>query len=200
MLQEQLDEVLLKLYIEGDMEAFSTLYNRHKAGTFRYLLRQIRDTGLAEDLHQDVWSQVISHGASFQAKAKFSTWLYTIARNKIIDHIRHAQIQNKVITHNVDAQTSGERHIQEEDPNAPLEGEKQLHESRQSAALQVCLQKLPLQLLDVFLLKQEAGMTAQQIAEIVQATHEATKSRMRNAYKQLAKCLQYKFDLGKEQV
>jgi RNA polymerase sigma factor, sigma-70 family len=82
------DEQLMLAYATGDARAFDTLYARHKGGIYRYLLRQCRDAGIAEQLFQDVWMNLIRVRASYQPSAKFTTWLYTLAHNRLIDHHR----------------------------------------------------------------------------------------------------------------
>ncbi|WJG10808.1 sigma-70 family RNA polymerase sigma factor [Aliiglaciecola sp. LCG003] len=184
------DEVLLQRYLQGDLTSFTLLYDKHKGGVYRYLLRQTKDRQLAEDLFQDSWGNVIQHASSFQPSAKFSTWLYTIARHKLIDHVRHDKIVEAVIDtnqSNIDDDLQGATSQQNQ-------LEKQISQQRQQNALQRCIRGLPVLLLDVFLLKEEGGMTQVQIAEIVNANHEATKSRARNAYRQLRKCLSVKLN------
>src|ERR1700682_3111774 len=82
------DEDLMLAYAAGEAAAFDTLYARHKGGVYRYLLRQCRDAGVAEQLFQDVWMNLIRVRATYQPSAKFTTWLYTLAHNRLIDHHR----------------------------------------------------------------------------------------------------------------
>ena len=58
-LQAPTDEALMLAYAEGDGEAFAELYARHRARLFHYLLGQLRDRSLAEELFQDVWQRMI---------------------------------------------------------------------------------------------------------------------------------------------
>ena len=79
------DEVLLAAYRQGDTGAFETLLVRYRAPIFNFLLRSARDHGRAEELYQDVWIKVVERCGEFRGDAKFSTWLYTIARNRCIE-------------------------------------------------------------------------------------------------------------------
>ena len=90
------DEQLMLAYQEGGAAAFEELYKRHKGALFRFVLRSVREHALAEELYQEIWMRVIeareryhpsARGAG-QNPAKFSTWLYTIAHNRIVDHWR----------------------------------------------------------------------------------------------------------------
>jgi RNA polymerase sigma-70 factor (ECF subfamily) len=82
------DEDLMLAYAAGDAAAFDALYLRHKGGVYRYLVRQCGSTATADELFQDVWMKVIRARTSYAATAKFTTWLYRIAGNRLIDHWR----------------------------------------------------------------------------------------------------------------
>ena len=90
MLQERADEDLMTLYLEGDVGAFKVLMDRHSGPVFNFILRRCGGSReVAEDILQDTFVRVIKNASSFQRKAKFTTWLYTIARN-LIDALRKA--------------------------------------------------------------------------------------------------------------
>jgi len=84
---EPLDEdaKLMVRYRDGDADAFSALYARHKGPLYRYLLRQVRNAGAAADLFQDVWSRLIATRSRYEARAKFATYLFHIAHNCSVD-------------------------------------------------------------------------------------------------------------------
>ena len=82
------DEDLMLAYAADDAAAFDTLYARHKGGVYRYLLRQCAHAGVADELFQDVWMNVIRSRATYVPSAKFTTWLYRIAHHRLIDHWR----------------------------------------------------------------------------------------------------------------
>src|SRR6185436_16434341 len=82
------DEQLMLAYREGDAGAFEELYRRHKGGLFRFVTRSVRERAVAEELYQEIWMRAIEARGRYQAQAKFSTWLYTIAHHRLIDHWR----------------------------------------------------------------------------------------------------------------
>ncbi len=82
------DETLMLAYAGGDAEAFTELYSRHRARLFHYLLGQLRDRPLAEELFQDVWQKMIQARAGWKPDAAFTTWLFRIAHNRLNDHWR----------------------------------------------------------------------------------------------------------------
>lgn len=184
-------------YANGDFDAFEALYGRHKGRLYRYLHRQLIDTSLVDDLFQEVWGKVVSSASGYQASAKFNTWLYTIARNKVIDHIRHVRVVGRVMetANEHDGCQFDEMPQQTVGANSlHTEPESRLEQSHQASAIEHCMQKLPKHHLDCFLLREEAGLSGQQIADIVQSNLEATKSRLRSAYKLLRQCLTLKMD------
>src|SRR5688500_4575084 len=81
-------EELMLLYRDGDAGAFDVLYARHKGGVYRYLLRQCREAAAAEELFQDVWMNLVRARAGYTVQAKFTTYLYRLAHNRLIDHYR----------------------------------------------------------------------------------------------------------------
>jgi len=185
------DETLMQRYAQGDFAAFEQLYQRHKGGLYRYFLRQLGDHALAEDLFQDIWSKVISQAPRYQIKAKFTTWLYTLAQHKLIDHIRHIKVVDRVMeTPRIDSEDL-EKIDQYQGINE-LTPHMQLEQGHASAALKTCIQALPLVQKDCFLLKEEGGLSIEAIAHILGANYEACKSRLRYAYENLRQCISHK--------
>src|SRR5947207_3542479 len=98
------DEDLMLAYANDDAAAFDTLYARHKGGVYRYILRHCGNAGIADELFQDIWMSAIRVRASYAPAAKFATWLYTLARNRIVDHWR-ANGQATLVSVDGDAST-----------------------------------------------------------------------------------------------
>src|SRR5258708_13059486 len=82
------DEQLMLAYAGGDAGAFESLYARHKGPLFRFVLRSVKERAQAEELFQEIWMRAIEARARYAPQAKFSTWLYTIAHNRLVDHWR----------------------------------------------------------------------------------------------------------------
>ena len=85
---ERSDETLMLDYRAGDTAAFDELYRRHKGGLYRYLLRQCRDAAAAAELFQDIWMNLVRARGRYEPSAKFSTYLYRLAHNRLVDHYR----------------------------------------------------------------------------------------------------------------
>src|SRR5215207_7311153 len=84
------DEELMLAYARGSADAFETLYRRHKAPLYRYLVRQCRDPATAEELFQDIWANIVRARQSYTVAARFTTYLYHLAHNRLIDHYRRS--------------------------------------------------------------------------------------------------------------
>jgi RNA polymerase sigma-70 factor (ECF subfamily) len=189
--QHQSDSKLMQQYAAGDLLAFETLYKRHKGGLYRYFKRHIPEVSLAEDLYQEIWNKVIVQAKRYQPSAKFTTWLYTLAHNKLVDHVRHLSVVNKVVVASQDAE-SFESHEDLQESHKDYEPEAKLVNTLIAESLQHCISLLPQAQKDSFLLKEEAGLSVSEIATVLNSSFEASKSRLRYAYENLRKCLHVK--------
>jgi len=174
------DEELMLAYGEGDARAFDALYRRHKGPLYRYLLRQCRDAGVAEELFQDVWMNLIRARSTYRVSARFATYLYHIAHNRLIDHYRRASPAALV-----SFDDDGEGDTLELPGPRRDEPEVALEARAEAAHLLELLQALPAAQREAFLLQHEGGMSIEEIAEATGATHETAKSRLRYAMKKL---------------
>ena len=168
------DSALMLRYRDGDVAAFEVLYQRHNDALYRYLLRLCHHRDTAEDIFQDAWGKIIKSRQNYRPTAKFSTFLYRVARNCFIDHIR----RNKRHSHTVDV----------EPDNQPDPGDQPDVLAERSMArrrLDAALRELPEEQRDVFLLHEEAGLNLDQIASVTGANRETAKSRLRYAVKKL---------------
>ena len=82
------DEQLMRSYAGGDTRAFENLYDRHALPVWRFVQRSVQNAALADDLVQDVWFSVVRQAPQYEARAKFRTWLFTLAHHRVVDHWR----------------------------------------------------------------------------------------------------------------
>ncbi|MEO8847680.1 MAG: RNA polymerase sigma factor [Casimicrobiaceae bacterium] len=177
---ETSDEALMLAYVAGDARAFDTLYARHRGGLYRYFLHHLRGTGAADELFQDIWMNVVRVRATYAPTARFSTWLYTLAHNRMVDHWR-ANARATLVT------------IDDDDDAAPRDAIESLAAARsdepeaRAASTQVgtriasALAQLPAEQRDAFLLQYEGGHSLAEIAAISGVGDETVKSRLRYA-------------------
>lgn len=172
------DSALMLRYKDGDVTAFETLYRRHNDSLYRYLLRCCLDRDAAEDIFQEVWGKIIKSRSSYRRTAKFTTFLYRVAHNCFIDHLR----RNK--RHLGKADTDPDQYANPSD-QPELAAEKNLARSR----LSIALIALPDEQRNVFLLHEEAGLTLDNIAIVTGVSRETAKSRLRYATNKLKAAL-----------
>jgi RNA polymerase sigma-70 factor (ECF subfamily) len=175
------DEALMLRYAQGDAAAFDRLYARHRGGVFRYLLRQVQNhRATAEELFQDVWAGLIGARERYRVEAKFTTWLYTMAHNRVVDHFRRHRALELVPAE------AGEDDDPPEIAAPPTVQPERAAEARQQAfRLLALVDALPLAQREAFLLHHEGGLSVEEIAQVTGADREAVKSRLRYAMDKL---------------
>lgn len=188
--ESRTDEVLMRAYGDGDARAFEALYARHKGATYRYFLRHANgQTATAEELHQDLWLKVIGARERYQAQAKFSTWLYTMARHRMIDHWRArdgvslASLEDAEIVAQVESSAASLHEASDDPLVASVDAE-----ARQR--LVTALADVPTLQRDAFLLRLEGGLSLEEIAGLTASSVETVKSRLRYAYRRLRAALE----------
>jgi RNA polymerase sigma factor (sigma-70 family) len=176
------DEELMLAYAGGDARAFEALYARHKGPLYRLVLRSVRTAGEAEELAQEIWMRVIGARASYAPKARFTTWLFSIAHHRLIDHWRSRGLSLMSLDdpgHDAPEPAAG--------PGA--EPERQLEAAEVARRLAAAIAALPFAQREAFLLHHEAGLTAAEIARATGSDEEAAKSRLRYATRKLKEAI-----------
>lgn len=172
------DSALMLQYKDGDIAAFETLYRRHNAPLYRYLLRLCLNRDSAEDVFQDTWGKIINARQSYRPTAGFRTFLFRVAHNCFIDYLR----RNK--RHIAPAAMDPDQ-LASDSESPELGAEKSLARARLNEALK----SLPLEQRDVFLLHEESGLSIEHIAYVTDVNRETAKSRLRYAVKKLRAAL-----------
>jgi len=164
------DIALIKAYAKGSDAAFETLYLRHKSKLFRFIVRQSHSRELAEEIAHYTWIAVIKQAASYRPKANFSTWLFRIAHNKLIDHWRKSGASTTSLVDELTEQlaTPGNPAIEQLELTDLLESLKRLSADQRTALL----------------LKIE-GFSQLEIAHVTNSRQETVKSRLRYAKRHL---------------
>lgn len=173
------DAQLMRAFAQGQASAFETLYARHKGGVYRYFLRSLREAGLAEELAQDVWTSVIRAAAQWQPDAQFSTWLYRLAHNRLIDHYRRSSLVSF---------TSLEADAANEECSATEHGADATPPADDLAAQRIAVRRvvnlveaLPPAQREALLMQLEGGLSVDEIAAATGQGFETIKSRLRYA-------------------
>jgi len=175
------DEELMLAYRDGDAAAFERLYARHKGPLYRFVLRGMRERALAEELYQEVWMRVVESRARYEPQARFRTWLYTIAHNRMVDHWRRRGLSLVSLDAEDPAGNPGVEPAAGPggEPERALDGRERLERFARA------LEALPPAQREAFLLREEGGMSVAEIAHATGANEEAAKSRLRYALAKL---------------
>jgi RNA polymerase sigma-70 factor (ECF subfamily) len=177
------DAQLMLAYARGEMRAFETLYSRHRAALYRYLMRQVRDGEIANDLFQEVWSRVVVNRARYEPRAKFRTFLFTLAHNCFIDHCRRARVRPAGLG------------IEDADAADLLPADESLRpdhtlvRNEDTLRYRAALAALPAEQRDVYLLHEESDLSLDDIARVTGVGAETAKSRLRYAVNKLKAAL-----------
>jgi len=184
------DESLMIRFQTGDRAAFTVLVRRHQGPLFNFALRYLRSSPVAEEVVQDAFVRVVQNAAEFKHEARFSTWLYTIARNLCIDQTRkralrrHPSLDEPRKAEERDGPTLGE---QTADGKASVERAVVSLEIRERVA--AAIDALPEEQREVFLMREVSNLPFKEIAEIVGVSENTVKSRMRYALERLQQAL-----------
>lgn len=170
------DDALMLAWAAGEASAFEVLYGRHRGPLFRFMLAQLRDRPLAEELYQDVWQRVIAARSSWRPEAAFATWLYRIAHNRLNDHWR-AQRHRPPAP--VDAELRTAALADPEHPGSVAE------QDEQRQRLQQALDELPDEQREAVLLRLQQELSLEEIGRITGVGRETVKSRLRYALDKL---------------
>jgi RNA polymerase sigma-70 factor, ECF subfamily len=175
------DEALMALYQGGDARAFEALYARHKGGLYRYFLRQCGVAATAEELYQDVWTNLIRARDRYEPRAKFTTYLYRLAHNRLVDHYRR-QASGVPLSYD----DGDDEPLIERVADAPQrQPDNELDARRDAQQLRALIAELPEAQREAFLLSEEGGMTLKEIAQTMGVNVETAKSRLRYAVAKL---------------
>lgn len=182
------DQTLMLAYAAGDAAAFETLYQRHRRGLYGFLNRQSPRSAWVDDLFQETWMSVVRVRADYKPTAQFRTWLYGIARNKLIDRIRlhePALLGDLIRSENEDGGDPIARHAdpQQRGPEALVA------DGQAAAAIAAALAALPPAQREAFLLREQADMSLEEIARLTGVSTETAKSRLRYAVAKLKTAL-----------
>jgi RNA polymerase sigma-70 factor (ECF subfamily) len=188
------DESLMAAYQTGDVAAFQELVLRHERPLWTFLRRFVGDAATSEDLLQEVFLRVVRAAGEWKGDAKFSTWVYTIARNLSTDQARRA-VHRRALS--LDAPSRP----MEDEGSGPVLGDRiaggagglgaaaPAEETAMNRQLGIQIDRavdaLPEDQREVFLMREVMDMPFAEIARAVGASEPTVKSRMRYALEKL---------------
>jgi len=181
------DEQLMLAFREGEAAAFEALVQRHRGPVFNFILRSTGNPARAEDLLQETWLKVIRGSREYEPKARFTTWLYTIARNLCVDSARRESFREVVPLEA--PQRDGAPPMAEWLADGRPAPDQAAHHARLRPLLEQALMSLPKEQREVFVLREYSGVPFKEIASVVGMSENTVKSRMRYALEGLRRRL-----------
>ncbi len=176
------DEQLMLAFKSGDARAFATLVSRHRGAVYNFILRYTGNQARAEDLLQETWLKVVRVEQEYQPKARFTTWVFTIARNLCVDSARKESYRKaESLDAPVGARATRAGPGRDGARRRARAGPRGAQRRGCGRCLQKALAGLPEEQREVFLLREYHGIAFKEIAEVTGVNENTVKSRMRYA-------------------
>lgn len=181
------DEFLMQAFAAGDADAFTRLYDRHERATWRFIRHRLGGAheSAADDVLQETWISVARAAARYVPTARFTTWLFTVARSRVIDHQRsqsHAALSlDAPVDGSADDDEAGERWADRLPADAADGPVARIESQQQAQAFLAALAELPALQREAFVLQAEGGLSVDEIASATGVGAETAKTRLRYA-------------------
>ena len=189
ILHEVTDEVLMLRFQRGDVVAFGQLVDRYQGAVYNFVLRFVRSGPAAEDILQEVLLRVVQNASDFKHEARFSTCIYSIARNLCIDHLRKLSLRNHDSFEQPRGDAGRSHADQTADPHPSASAERGAIASELRERITRSIEALPDDQREVFLLRELANLPFKEIAKLTDTPENTVKSRMRYALERLQEAL-----------
>jgi RNA polymerase sigma-70 factor, ECF subfamily len=168
----------------GDQSAFEYLVQKYRRPMLSFMYRMARNAAAAEDLAQEVFLRVYRSRESYEASAKFTTWLYRIATNLAVNHARDTRNERPDKMASLD-EPDEETGITMDVADSSLTVEQNILRRERMAAIRAKVQGLPERQRTAVLMHKYQQMDYKQIAEVLKLSESATKSLLFRAYETL---------------
>jgi RNA polymerase sigma-70 factor, ECF subfamily len=176
-------EVMLRVKA-GDQAAFDYLVQKYRRALVSFMYRMARNSAVAEDLAQEVFLRVYRSRESYEASAKFTTWLYRIATNLAVNHARDTRHERPEVTVSLD-EPDDDTGTTFELPDNSLTAEQTMVRRERMLAIRRKVEGLPEQQRLAVIMHKYQQMDYKQIAEVLKKSESATKSLLFRAYETL---------------
>ena len=187
----QLSDIqIIKKVIDGDKNAFNDIMNRHEKSILNFAYRMLSNRTEAEDVTQEVFLRAYKNIETFEARAKFSTWLFKIARNLCLNKLRHTF---RFPTFSIDKPVRGseydfQRQIEDKKQVSPISN---IFSKEIQNAVKAALGSLPKNQKMAVILRRYEDMSYEEISVIMGCSVSAVKSLLNRAKQKLKNKLSY---------
>ncbi len=176
-------EVMLRVKA-GDESAFDYLVQKYRRPLVSFMYRMARNTAAAEDLAQEVFLRVYRSRQTYEASAKFTTWLYRIATNLAVNHARDTRHERPEVTVSLD-EPDEETGTTLDVPDSKSTAEEFLVRRERMLAIRAKVEALPERQKLAVIMHKYQQMDYKQIADVLKLSESATKSLLFRAYETL---------------
>jgi len=173
-LEQISDNVLMMKVRSGEISQLGLLYERHSKMLFGFFYRITADTDVSEDLVQNVFERIIKFRRQFRGEGKFTSWMYSIARNELADHFKK---QRRYARKN--------RSIDWKDDIADSGLKEKLEKEHQLKLVEEALNRLSLDKRELLVLSRYQGLKYKEISDIYNATEGSIKVKIFRALNDL---------------
>ncbi len=185
------DQVLVRQYLDGNNQSFEILINKYEKKLYSYILLNVKEACVAEDIFQDTFIKIINtlKSGKYNEEGKFLQWMFRIAHNLIIDHFR-AKKRHKIIN-NVYGEDD-ELDLFNIIPNNDINSEEDMIKTETNKKIKQLIQELPEEQKEVLILRHYVDMSFKEIANFTNVSINTSLGRMRYALINLKKLIKEK--------
>jgi len=189
-------ESLMLRFRSGDVRAFEILLQRHRQSIYEFVLRSVGtyNTAQAEDLTQETFLRVVKQAGSYEPRSKFTTWLFTLARNLCIDASRRRKHRK---AQSLDAPDEEGHSLLDRTSDGGMPVDRQAVSTELRARMERAIEELPEDQREVFLMRESADLSFKEIADVIGISENTVKSRMRYALEKLRASLDEYQDMAR---
>ncbi|MEQ1876011.1 MAG: RNA polymerase sigma factor [Bdellovibrionia bacterium] len=171
----------------GDQAAFRELYEAHKEAIMSFVYQMVRNSNLAEELTQEVFLRVYRDRQKYEATAGFRTYVFTIARNLCLDHLRSPKSKEEFL-----------EDYQIEAIEGDSEADQALLQRTDRSQIEECLEKLKPEQKECLLHRTVSEMSYEEIGQVTGLSLPAVKTHIFRGKEALKECVQKKVVRGEE--
>ncbi len=185
-------DLMLRVKV-GEIRSFEILVGRHQRPLINYFFRMTWDRQAAEDMAQEVFIRIYNHAKDYEPQAKFTTYMYRVARNLWIDKIRHEGHAPRTVSLDAPVDSEGDtfHDVVSNDSPAP---DARMDKEERAVMVRKAIETLPEEQQQVLLLAESKGMKYQEVAEVLGIPLGTVKSRMHAAMLKLKDLLAGKLE------
>lgn len=182
----EIDDKLIKEALRGDQKAFAELVSRHQGSVYHIVFRIVRDKDIASDLVQETFMKAFSSLKSYRSEYRFSTWLYKIAANSSIDHLRKKRIQAMSLDNPIQ---TGDGEVSIEVPDYSHHPEEEIIRRERAVSIEEAIKSLPEKYRRVIIARHKEEKSYEEIASELNLPVGTVKARIFRARELLKKRL-----------